>query len=120
MSVEAGGVNIVLGLNAATYTEGIKQAQRELDNFAGKTKQAGHSTVSSMQASSAAIREMNGNFANNTRAVERFITTIPGVGKVLQAAFPLIGGVAFGAMIVDAGMKVVAFIEKANQMPKAI
>jgi hypothetical protein len=121
MSVEAaGGVNIVLGLNAATYTESIKQAQRELDAFAGKTKQAGHSTVSSMQASSAAIREMNGDFTRNTRAVERFITTIPGVGKVLQAAFPLIGGAAFGAMIVSAGMKVAEFIDKANKMPKAI
>jgi hypothetical protein len=121
MSVDAaGGVNIVLGLNAVTYTEALKQAQRQIDEFAGKTKQAGHSTVSSMQASSAAIREMNGDFTRNTRAVERFITTIPGVGKVLQAAFPLIGGAAFGAMIVDAGMKVAEFIDKVNKMPKAI
>ena len=120
MSVEAGGVNIVLGLNAATYTESLKQAQRQIDEFAGKTRQAGHSTVSSMQASSAAIREMNGDFTRNTRAVERFITTIPGVGKVLQAAFPLVGGVAFASMIAEAGIKVADFVKKIQEMPKAI
>jgi hypothetical protein len=95
----AGSVNINLSMNAVTFTQGIKSAQAELDKFAGKSKAAGHSTVSSMQAASASIREMNGNFANNTRAVERFITTIPGVGNVLKAAFPIVGGLAFGAMI---------------------
>ncbi len=55
----------------------MAEAQAQLDKFSGKTKEAGHSTVSSMQAASGAIREMNGNFAQNTRAVERFITTIP-------------------------------------------
>jgi lambda family phage tail tape measure protein len=120
MSVEAGGVNIVLGLNAATYTEGIKQAQRELDKFAGKTKEAGHSTVSSMQASSAAIRGLENPLGNNLRAIERFITTIPGVGNALKAAFPLVGGIAFAGLLVDMGMKVAEFIKTVENMPKAI
>src|SRR5580698_5837704 len=105
----AGSVNVNLSMNAVTFTQGIKQAQAELDKFAGKSKTVGHTTVSSMQASSATIRALHGGFENNTRAVERFITTIPGAGKALQTLFPLVGGFAFGAMIVDAGAKVVAF-----------
>jgi len=120
MAGSANTVQVNLGMNAVTFTAGIKAAQAELDKFSGKAKQAGHSTVSQMQAASASIREMNGDFTRNTRAVERFITTIPGVGKVLQAAFPLIGGLAFGAMLVSAGEKAAAFIKTANNMPKAI
>lgn len=120
MSNAAGNVQILLNVNKTSYTAAFQEAQRELDKFAGKTKEAGHATVSSMQASSAAIRELNGDFTRNTRAVERFITTIPGVGKVLQAAFPLIGGVAFGSMLFELGSKVKDFIDKANAMPAAI
>ncbi|MCU1251534.1 MAG: hypothetical protein JWQ49_4563 [Edaphobacter sp.] len=116
----AGSVNIVLSVNKANFSAAMAEAQTQLDKFAGKTKEAGHATVTSMQASSAAIRGLENPLGNNLRAVERFITTIPGVGKVLQAAFPLVGGIAFGGMIVEMGMKVAAFIEKANQMPKAI
>ena len=120
MSDPAGNVSIVLSVNQANFSAAMAEAQSQLDKFAGKSRTAGHSTVSSMQAASASIREMNGNFANNTRAVERFITTIPGVGNVLKAAFPLVGGLAFGAMIVDAGKKLYDFIKTANNMPKAI
>jgi hypothetical protein len=120
MAGAANSVQVTIGMNSVPFTTGIKLVQAELDKFSGKSKQAGHATVSSMQAASASIRELNGNFANNTRAVERFITTIPGVGKVLQAAFPLIGGLAFGAMLVEMGMKVATFIKTAENMPKAI
>ncbi|WP_213805759.1 phage tail tape measure C-terminal domain-containing protein [Granulicella sp. dw_53] len=120
MPSSAGSVNINLSMNAVTFTQGIKNAQAELDKFAGKSKQAGHSTVSSMQAASGAIRELEGNFTNNVRAVERFITTIPGVGNALKAAFPLIGGLAFGAMIGEQITKIATFIKTANEMPRAI
>ncbi len=116
----AGSVNIVLSVNQANFTQAMANAQRELDKFAGKSKDAGHATVSSMQASSAAIRGLENPLGNNLRAVERFISTIPGVGKALQAAFPLVGGIAFGGMLVEMGMKVSAFITKVNEMPKAI
>lgn len=116
----AGSVNINLSMNSATFTAGVKNAQAQLDAFSGKAKGAGRATVTSMQAASGAIREMNGNFASNTRAVEKFITLIPGVGSVLRAAFPLIGGLAFGSMLVEMGTKVAQFIKTANEMPKSI
>jgi hypothetical protein len=98
-----GVMQIVLTSNNANFSQGIAEAQRRLDALAGTAKNAGHSTVSSMQASSAALRELNGDITNNIRAVERFITTIPGAGKALQAIFPLVGGIAFGAMLVEVG-----------------
>ena len=73
-SQPVGVMSIVLQLNSASYSEAISEAQRKLDGLAGKAKVAGHSTVSSMQAASAAIRELNGDFTNNIRAVERFVT----------------------------------------------
>src|SRR5437868_6845944 len=111
MSDAAGKVQIVLSVDKATYSQAMAEAQRQLDVFAGKAQTAGHSTVSSMQASSAAIRELNGDFTRNTRAVERLITTIPGVGTALKAAFPLIGGIAFAGMLVGIGTQVVDFIQ---------
>lgn len=54
--------------------------------------QAAESTVPQMAAASGAIRTAFGE--QSIRAVERFVTMIPGVGAVLQAAFPIIGALA--------------------------
>jgi lambda family phage tail tape measure protein len=120
MSEAAGNINIVLSVNKANYTAAMTEAQRQLDTFAGKSKEAGHATVSSMQASSAAIRELRDPLGNNQRAVERFLTTIPGVGQALKLAFPLIGGLAFAGMLFDIGTKVYDFVEKVRAMPEAL
>ena len=56
-----------------------------------------------MQAASAAIRTLEGGMTNSIRAAERFVSTIPGVGKALQAAFPVIGGIAFAGVIARIG-----------------
>lgn len=53
--------------------------------------------VSQIQATSGAIRVLEGNGA--MRAVERFLTMIPGVGAALQVAFPLIGAIALVEML---------------------
>ena len=116
----AGSINIVLSVNKANYTAAMAEAQRQLDVFAGKAGAAGHATVSSMQASSAAIRELRDPFANNQRAVERFLTTIPGVGNALRAAFPVVGAIAFAGMLAGIATQVADFIKKANAMPEAL
>lgn len=79
---------------------------------------ANHATISQMQATSAAVRSLEGN--PGIRATERFLTTIPGIGEALRVAFPLIGGIAFAAMVGDLIAKVVEFIKKLNEMPDAI
>jgi hypothetical protein len=53
--------------------------------------------ISKQMAASAAIRGLEGNVG--IRSVERFVTTIPGVGKALQGIFPLVGAAAFIGII---------------------
>jgi hypothetical protein len=113
-------VQIVLSVNKANFSAAMTDAQRQLDTLAGKARGAGHSTVSSMQASSAAIRLFEGGMQNNVRAVERFIATIPGVGAALKFAFPLVGAAALGGLVAKMGIEFAQFIQKVNQTPQAI
>jgi hypothetical protein len=56
---------------------------------------AAHGSVSEIQAASGAIRALEGNFGTSVRAGERFLVNTLRIGPILQAAFPLIGAVAF-------------------------
>src|ERR1700761_6734040 len=111
---EANSVTVYLTVNAADYSSGMKKASQLADTFSGKMRTAGHSTVSSMQAASASIRLFEGGMTNNVRAVERFISTIPGVGSALRAAFPLVGAAAFAGLIAHMGEEVYQFIQHVN------
>ncbi len=91
---------------------------RSVEAEAVAVERAGHAAVTQMTATSAAVRSLEGN--PGIRAVERFLTTIPGVGKALMAAFPLIGGIAFGAMVVELGAKVAEFIKETKEMPERL
>lgn len=117
---ETNSVTVYLTVNAADYSSGMKKASQLADTFSGKMRSAGHSTVSSMQASSAAIRLFEGGMTNNVRAVERFVATIPGVSQALKTAFPLVGAVAFAGLIGRMGEEVYKFIETARKMPQAL
>ena len=90
MATAAGDVKIILSAEAASFSAALDKAKQKLADFGGSVKASSHATVSSMQASSAAIRTLEGGMTNNIRAVERFISTIPGVGKALQAIFPAV------------------------------
>lgn len=116
----AGNINIVLSVNKANYTAAMAEAQRQLDIFAGKATGAGKATASSMVAGSAAAKELTGHWETNTRGAIKFLTTIPGVGSALKAAFPLIGGIAFAGMLTGIATQIADFVKKANAMPEAI
>jgi hypothetical protein len=66
-------------------------------------------SVSQVAAASGAIREFEG--ALPIRAVERFMTTSLGLGPVLQAAFPIIGAIALGEVLVETGAKLAGIYE---------
>lgn len=116
----AGGVDIVLTANGANVTDALDKIKSKFTELNGVTRQAGHTTVSQMQAASGAIRLLEGDITHNVRAVERFITTLPGVGNALKAAFPLVGIVALGGAIFEVGTKVYDFKKKLDEMPSAI
>lgn len=120
MSDAANSITVQLSVNKASFSASMAEAQRNLDKFANKSRQAGKASVSSTQAASAALRVMQGDMTNNIRAVERFIGNIPGVGNALKMAFPLVGGIALGGLLVSLGSKLADFIEKARSMPRAI
>jgi hypothetical protein len=89
-----GNVTVRLNLNATGYSAEMAKAQRTMQGFTSATAAMGHSTVTQMQAASATIRLLEGDMTRNVRAVEKFITTIPGIGAALKAAFPLVGAAA--------------------------
>ena len=120
MSEAAGKVKIILTADAATYSAALKSAQAQLNQFARSSKAAAHGTVAPWQASSAALRVLEGNMTNNIRAAERFIATIPGLRTALVAAFPAVGAIALLGVFTRMSEEVVKFIENARKMPDAI
>lgn len=115
-----GNVTVRLNLNSTGYSAGMAAAQKSMQSFTASSQAMGHATVSSAMAASAAIRVVEGNVTNNIRAAERFIATIPGVGRALQLAFPVVGAIAFAGVIGELVKRVVEFIDKANKMPVAL
>lgn len=110
-------VVITLGLNDAPLKRGLDGVRGQMRQLQASAQQMGHSTVSTMQASSAAIRVMEGGITGNIRAAERFIGILPGVGTALQAAFPLIGGIALAGVFIKIGVEAAKFIQKMNEIP---
>lgn len=72
----------------------------------------GHA-VPEIAAASGAIREFEGTLP--IRAVERFLSTTLGLGPILAKAFPLVGGIAFGEMIVEQIERLVEFYQQASK-----
>lgn len=89
-----GTIAINLKLNDQGYSSNVERCRRSANQLKASLDSVGHNVPSQMQAASAAIRTLEGDMARNVRAVERFITTIPGVGKALQAIFPIVGAAA--------------------------
>jgi hypothetical protein len=71
----------------------------------------GH-TTGNIAAASGAIREFEGTLP--IRAVERFLTQTLGMGPILQAAFPLIGAIAFGEMLTHVGQELMKMRDSAD------
>lgn len=65
--------------------------------------QAARGAVPEIAAASGAIRVLEGNMP--IRAVERFATSVLGLGPILQAAFPLVGAIALGEMVLHVAEK---------------
>lgn len=72
--------------------------------------------VPQFSAASGALRELQGNFDHNIRAAERFLSTTLGLGPILQAAFPLVGALAFAGVIFEMGKSLVKFGEEAEHL----
>lgn len=120
MSDAAGSVKVVLTVDAVSYSAALDKANSKIKQFGQAAERAGHASVSSMQASSAALRTLSGGMDQSIRAAERFIAMIPGVGKALQVAFPVIGGIALAGVFVRIGEEAYKAIDKVSKLSSAI
>ena len=120
MSEAAGSVKVILAADASSYSAALEKAKQQLNQLAGASRSAGHSTVSSTQAASAAIRLMEGDVTNLVRAAERFVAQSQVLSGVLKTAFPVIGAIAIAGVIARGTEAAVKFIETARKMPQAL
>jgi len=92
----------------------------DLEKGKAALREFGASGKSSMAPTTVALRELEGNLANNTRGVARFLADTLKLGPVLSAAFPLIGGIAFAGMIGSLATKVGDFFHNMEEAPRRI
>ncbi len=113
MPVKAG--QIVIDVDAGTAKMVV-----DLEKAKGKFREFGSAGVGETKAVSGALREMEGHFGNNIRAADAFVAKTLGLGPVLQAAFPIVGGLAFAGIIEETGKKVYEFFQNMSEGPKKV
>src|ERR1700688_4780346 len=91
---------IVVNLSAGTA-----QFVRDLDVANAKLREFGGTGISETKATRAAFKALEGQVFDNKRAAEQFAEKLLGVGGLAKVAFPLIGGIAFGGMLIELGQK---------------
>lgn len=97
---------------AVEFTNKELQAQIAIVNeLAAANVRESHEAVSGVQATSAAIRGIEG--SGGIRAIENFISKTLGLGPAMQAIFPIVGGLMFGKLLLDTGEEVVQLEQKA-------
>ncbi len=90
-----------VGKISINLTAGTAQFNADMDKASAKIREFGSHGVSSVQATSAALRTLEGGVTNNLRAAERFLATTLGLGNALKAAFPVFGAIALGGVVFE-------------------
>jgi hypothetical protein len=88
-----------VAITARNASAGFSTAANNASRAVGSVGTAGHGSVTGVQAASAAIRGLEGNFGSSVRAGERFLVTTLRMGPILQAAFPIFGALAMLGII---------------------
>jgi len=98
-------------------TEASVPAFTEQAAAAGRASAAiGSVGISSRQAATAGIGILEGRMMSGNRAAAAFLSTTLGLGPVLQAAFPVIGALALGEVLIDIGKALYKFGEDAREI----
>lgn len=115
---KVGTVTIDITAGTAQMVIDMEKANATVVNFGRKGLDAGKQFGEGMKehvippaiAASAAIRSLEGN--PGLRAAERFLSIIPGMSVALQNAFPVLGAVAFGAVLLKLGEEATKFYKE--------
>jgi hypothetical protein len=111
MPTKAGSVVIDITANTSKLNTTLSDA-------GSRVRQFSHGAVSDVQATSAALRVMEGGFTGNLRAAERFLASVVGLGPILKAAFPVVGGIAFLGLMGKLGSEVYKFFNELQDAPE--
>lgn len=118
-SASAGRISINLSAGTAQFVVDMDKANAKIREMGS----AHAHTVSDVQATSAALRTLEGGVTNNLRAAENFLAKTLQLGGVLKTAFPVVGAIALGGVIFELGKKVAEVIDgmvKLSEAPKRI
>ena len=116
---EAGNITIVLSCDKATYTQGMNEAQRQLDKFKGKSASAARGLVQDSKSARNAMQLLSGQTFAMSMMAGDLIGKSRTLSKALEMAFPVIGAVAFATVIGKVAVAVDQFITQANQLKQA-
>ena len=106
--------NTVLLATQAAQGLGVAQGQAAAA-AATHTAALGHQ-VSQVQATSGAIRVLEG--SGGLRAVENFLAKTLGLGPVFQSIFPIVGAIAFAEILGKIGGELYKFYQDAQNAPE--
>ena len=114
MARKAGVITIDLNAGTAKFLVDMDKANAKVAQFGA----ANRSVISDTKATTAAIKALEGGFANNTKAATAFIAKILGGGPILQAAFPIFGLAAFGGVLAEIGTRTAKFFRDMQTGPE--
>lgn len=115
---KAAGTNIANGLGS-----GLKSASGATDTFSRSVEKAEsgtHRFISESRATTAAMKDLEGKFLQNSIAADKFIEHVLDMGSLLQDAFPIIGAAALGGIIAESTIKVGELIKRLGEAPEVI
>lgn len=102
----AGAWAAYAGVQAETTEAVVAEGEAETVRAAAMT-----GGIGATRAATAEFRILEGGLAGSTRGAAAFLTNTLKLGPVLQAAFPVFGAVAFGAIIYEVTKGIVNFYE---------
>lgn len=107
-------VSVKFEVDSTGYSAAVGKMKAQMIDFGEASKRVNHGMVSDVQAASGTLRLLDGGIANNIRSAERFLASINGVGDALRAIYPLVGGIAIGAVLARGVSELVNFQKKAK------
>jgi hypothetical protein len=108
-------VSVQFTVDSTNYTAAVNKAKAQMIDFGEASKRVSHSTITDVQATSGALRLLDGGIQNNIRAAERFAASIKGVGAAVQFLYPVVGLVAIGAVVARGVTELTNFIKKTKE-----
>ncbi|HUA85508.1 MAG TPA: hypothetical protein VMB85_16710 [Bryobacteraceae bacterium] len=102
------------------FKAGTAKFIADVDTVKAKMREFGQHGVTNVQATSAALRVLEGNMTNNLRAAERFLAETLHLGPALQKVFAVTGSIALLGVLSELEKKVAEFVREIQQAPEKI